>query len=378
MKKTLTILVLFLLILGAGSYGLLAEEEIVIGANYEMTGPVATFGQACTNSAQLAVDEANAAGGVLGRKIKLVSADNKSDAKEALNMATKLITQDKAVILLGPVTSSDCLSAGPFAQEKGVPMITPTGTNPKVTKVGDYIFRVCFVDDFQGSTMANFARKTLKAKKAAMLVENQSDYAKGLAAFFKDTFSKAGGQIVADEAFGSDDKDFRALLNKVRLKKPDVLFVPSYYNTCGLIAKQAREMKMNMPILGGDGWDSPELIQIAGPKPLNKIFFSNHYDPGYSKNPMAVKYIKDYTARFKLAPDALAALGYDAAKLAIDAIARAKSTDPKAIRDALAATKGFEGVAGKITMNAERNPPKTLLVIELKNGVKTYKEAVEP
>ncbi|NLG85068.1 MAG: ABC transporter substrate-binding protein [Firmicutes bacterium] len=378
MKKPIVLLTLLVFILGFTSLGLSAAEEILIGGNYELSGSVALYGQACHNSAKLAIDEVNAAGGVLGRKVRLVSVDNKSEAEEAAKMATKLITQDKVVLVLGPVISTDCLAAAPVCQEKGVPMITPTGTNPAITKVGNYIFRTCFIDDFQGTVMANFALRNLKAKTAAILFDNQSDYAKGLQKYFKETFIKGGGKIVAEEAFMPDDKDFRAILNRIRLKKPDVIYVPCYYQAAGLIAKQAREMKMNQPLLGSDGWDQPEeLPKIAGKAALNKVFFSNHFSPE-TKDPMVVKFIKDYKDRYGVAPDALAALGYDAAKLAIDAIARAKSTEPAKIREALATTKGFKGVTGFITIDENRNPTKSAVVIEYVNGVQKYRATVNP
>ena len=309
MKRLLVVLCLFALTAALLS-GCGGAKEILIGANYEMSGPVATFGQACTNSAQMAVDEINAAGGLLGKQVKLISADNKSDAAEAGTMATKLITQNKVVVVLGPVTSTNGLSAGPICQDKGVPMISPTGTNIKVTQIGTYIFRACFVDDFQGTVMANFAANDLQATKAAILTDNQSDYAKGLADFFKKTFTELGGEIVAEEAFMPDDKDFRALLNKVKVQAPDIIYCPAYYQPDGLIAKQARELGINVPILGADGWDSPDLIKIAGAKALNNVFFSNHFSRE-AKNPKAEKYIKDYFERFNMEPDALAALVWE-------------------------------------------------------------------
>lgn len=378
MKRLSLFVGLFLLIVGICSFGLTATN-IVIGANYELTGNVAMFGQACLNSAKLAVDECNANGGIMGgRKFKLAIADNMSVADEAGKMAAKLITQDKAVAIVGPVTSSNSFAAAPICQERGVLMITPTGTNLKVTAFGTFIFRACFIDPFQGEVMANFALKNLQAKKAAMMVETSSDYAKGLASFFKAAFIKGGGKVVAEEGFMTEDTDFRAVLNKIRLQNPDVLFVPSYYNQDGLIAKQAREMGMKMPILGGDGWDSvEELPKIAGADALNNIFFSNHFSP-QTDNPLAKKFIAAYKARFDVLPDALAALGYDAARLIIYSINRAKSTKPDRIRAVMATTKGFPGVAGSITMNKDRNPVKGAVIIELINGVQKYRATVEP
>lgn len=357
--------------------GLSAPATIRIGTNYEMTGAVATFGTNCVNSARLAIDQANANGGALGRKFELVLFDNKSDAAESSTGAAKLIDQDKVVAILGAMTSTNCLSAGPVAQDKKIPMITPTGTNPKVTMVGDYIFRACFLDDFQGEVMAAFAFKNLKAKTAAILVDNASDYSKGLAKFFKQKFTSLGGKVVIEEGFMPDDKEFTAQLLKVKAAKADVLFVPCYYQPAGLISKQAREMKIMIPILGGDGWDSSELVKTAGAKPLNNIFFSNHYSPD-STSKLNKEYVKAYSERFGQAPDAFAALGYDAANLVIDAIKRAKSAEPKLIRDELAKTTSFVGVAGPIRFDQNRNPIKSAVIIELKDGVQRFKAEVKP
>ncbi len=374
--KKLIALGLIILVISLSAYAGAASEPIKIGGNYEVTGGVATFGTACVNSTKLYFDAINKKGGVLGRQLELVVADNKSEASEAASAMKKLIAQDKVVAVLGPVTSKNCLSAGPIAQDAKIPMITPTGTNPDVTKVGNYIFRACFIDDFQGTVMANFASKTLKAKTAAIFVDNANDYSKGLAKFFKESFTKAGGKIVSEEAFMAGDKDFRTQLTKIKLKKPDVIYLPAYYQEDGLAAKQARELGINAPILGGDGWDSPDLLKIAGEKPLNNIYFSNHYSAD-SKDPLSIAYVKEYTAKFNSRPDALAALGYDAAVLIVEAIKKAGSDDPAKIREALVASK-VKGVSGIITFDANRNPVKSAVVIELKNGVQTYKATVNP
>lgn len=375
--RTLVLLLVVVSLVTALSLPGLAADTIRIGTNYEMTGAVATFGTNCTNSARLAIEEANAKGGALGRKFELITFDNKSDAAEASTGAAKLIDQDKVVAILGSMTSTCCLSAGPVAQDKKIPMITPTGTNPRVTQVGDYIFRACFLDDFQGEVMAVFAYKNLKKKTAAILVDNASDYSKGLAKFFKQKFTSLGGKVLLEEGFMPEDKEFTAQLLKVKSSKAEVLFVPCYYQPAGLISKQAREMKINIPILGGDGWDSTELVKTAGPKPLNNIFFSNHYSPD-STSKLNKDFVKTYTAKFGQPPDAFAALGYDAAWLIIDAIKRANSADPKLIRDALAKTTDFVGVAGPIRFDANRNPIKSAVIIELKNGVQRFKAEVQP
>lgn len=353
-----------------------AADPIKIGANYEVTGGVATFGTSCVNSTQLLFDSINKKGGILGRQLELVVADNKSEASESASAATKLIAQDKVVALVGPVTSKNCLSAGPIAQDAKIPMITPTGTNPAVTLVGDYIFRACFIDDFQGTVMANFAIKTLKIKTAAIFVDNANDYSKGLAKFFKESFIKAGGKIVSEEAFMAGDKDFRTQLTKIKMTKPGMIYVPAYYQEDGLITKQARELGMKMAIMGGDGWDSADLVKIAGEKALNKVYFSNHYSAD-SKDPLSVAYVKEYTAKYGSRPDALAALGYDAALIVVEAIKKAGSTDPTKIRDAMVSLK-VKGVSGVVTFDANRNPIKSAVVIELKNGVQTYNSTVNP
>lgn len=374
--KKLFVLGLILSVIALSTLVGAAGEPIKIGGNYEVTGGVATFGTSCVNSTKLLFEDINKKGGVLGRPLELIVADNKSEASESASAAKKLIAQDKVVALLGPVTSSNCLSAGPIAQEAKIPMITPTGTNPKVTEIGDYIFRACFIDDFQGTVMANFALKTLKAKTAAIFIDNASDYSKGLASFFKESFVKGGGKIVSEEAFMAKDKDYRTQLTKIKLKKPDVIYVPAYYQEDGLIAKQARELGINVPLLGGDGWDSADLIKIADAKPLNQVYFSNHYSAD-STDPLSQAYVKAYTAKFGSKPDALAALGYDAAIIVVEAIKKAGSTDPAKVRDAMAAIK-VKGVSGNVVFDKNRNPVKSAVVIELKNGVQTYRTTVEP
>lgn len=374
--KKLLVFGLIATIVAVASLAGAASEPIKIGGNYEVTGGVATFGTACVNSTKLYFDKINKQGGVLGRQLELVVADNKSEASEAASAAKKLISQDKVVALVGPVTSKNCLSAGPIAQDAKIPMITPTGTNPAVTQVGDYIFRACFIDDFQGTVMANFALKKLKIKTAAIFVDNANDYSKGLAKFFKESFTKAGGKIVIEEAFMAGDKDFRTQLTKIKMKNPGLIYVPAYYQEDGLVAQQARELGMNMPIMGGDGWDSPDLVKIAGEKALNNIFFSNHYSKD-SKDPLSMAYVAEYKAKYNMDPDALAALGYDAAVIVVEAIKKAKSADPAKIRAAMASLK-VKGVSGVVTFDANRNPIKSAVVIELKNGLQTYNSTVNP
>lgn len=353
-----------------------AAGTIKIGAIFPITGPLATFGISCANGAKMAVEEINVRGGVLGSKIELLIEDDQYKAEEAANAAKKLIERDKVVALIGEVTSSVTLVVAPIAQQSKIVLLTPTATNPKVTQVGDYIFRACFIDDFQGEVMANFVYKTLKLKNAAILTAVTSDYSKGLAQFFKQKYTALGGKIVAEESYSEGDTDFRAQLTKIKAAKPDFVYLPGYYADIGPILLQARELGITVPFGGGDGWDSPVLLQTAG-KAAEGCFFSNHYSPD-SKDLVVQTFVKNYQKKYGATPDALAALAYDAAKLLVDAIKRAGSTDSAKIRDALASTKGFRGVTGVITFDANRNPVKSAVIIEIKGGKQVYRATVNP
>lgn len=353
-----------------------AAGTIKIGAIFPITGPLATFGISCANGAKMAVEEINVRGGVLGSKIELLIEDDQYKAEEAANAAKKLIERDKVVALIGEVTSSVTLVVAPIAQQSKIVLLTPTATNPKVTQVGDYIFRACFIDDFQGEVMANFVYKTLKLKTAAILTAVTSDYSKGLAQFFKQKYTALGGKIVAEESYSEGDTDFRAQLTKIKAAKPDFVYLPGYYADIGPILLQARELGITVPFGGGDGWDSPVLLQTAG-KAAEGCFFSNHYSPD-SKDLVVQTFVKNYQKKYGATPDALAALAYDAAKLLVDAIKRAGSTDSAKIRDALASTKGFRGVTGVITFDANRNPVKSAVIIEIKGGKQVYRATVNP
>lgn len=388
-KKWLTIssllaIVMLLAAVLSGCGGSSAKPEakdIKIGGNLELTGGIATFGQSTANGIKLAIKEINAAGGVLGKQLTFVSADNKSEPSESTNAITKLITQDKVVTVLGAVASSNTLAASQVAQDNKVPFISTSSTNPKVTvdggKIKDFAFRVCFIDPFQGTVMANFAGKSLKAKTAAIYIDNSSDYSKGLAQFFEESFVKNGGKIVSKEAFLQKDQDFKATLTKIKATNPEVIFIPGYYEEVGKIVKQARELGITVPLLGGDGWDSPKLVEIAGAEALKNGFFSNHYSPE-DKDPRVVKFVETYKKEYGQVPDALAALGYDAALMAADAIKRANSTEPGKIKEAIAKTKNLQGVTGMITLDANHNPVKSAVVIEMKEGKQVFKEKVNP
>lgn len=380
LKKLLYVSLLGAALLVSGCSGT-DSKEIKIGGNLEMTGNTASYGQSMANGIKLAFKEVNAAGGVLGKQISFIVADNKSEPSESANAVTKLVTQDKVALVLGAGASSNTLAGAQIAADNKVPFITPFSTNPKVTvdngKVNEYAFRTCFIDPFQGTVMASFAADTLKAKTAAVYIDNSSDYSKGLAQFFEESFAKKGGQIVSKEAYLQKDQDFKATLTKIKAANPDVIFVPGYYEEAGKIIKQARELGITVPIIGGDGWDSTKLADIAGAEALNNTFFSNHYAAD-DKSPRIAKFIEAYKAEYGQVPDAPAVLGYDAAYMAVDAIKRANSADPVKIKDALAQIKDLELVTGKITLDESHNPVKSAVVIEMKDGKQTYKTTINP
>ena len=353
-------------------------DTIKVGVYGDLTGQTSSFGQSTKNGIELAVEEINNAGGINGKKIQLIVEDDQGRPEQAKTVVSKLINQDKVQAVLGEVASSNSLAAAPVAQEAKIPMITPSSTNPKVTEVGDYISRVCFIDPFQGSVMAKFASNTLKAKTAAILGDVNSDYSKGLTQFFEEEFTRLGGKVVAKEAYTQTDPDFKGQLTKIRNLNPDVIYVPGYYGQVGIIAKQARELDMNMPLLGGDGWDSPELWKLGGAA-LKNTFISNHYS-AENPAPEIQNFVKAYKAKFNVEPDSLAALAYDAAKVLADAIKRAGGTDSAKLKDAINATKGFAGVTGQITIDSGRNAVKPAVVLELDPAASKFKfkETIAP
>lgn len=362
-----------------------SDNEILIGEFASLTGNTATFGQSSHKGIEMAIDAVNASGGVLGKKLRLIVEDDQSKPEEAQTVVTKLINKDRVVALLGEIASSNSLAAAPVAQSSRIPMVSPGSTNPRVTMVGDYIFRVCFIDPFQGQVMAKFAANTLKLKKVAILRDIKSDYSVGLANFFSEHFTKLGGEIIADESFSAGDKDFNAQLTSIKAKNPEGIFLPGYYTEVGLIARQARKLGITVTIMGGDGWDSSKLLEIGG-SALNGTYYSNHYsveDP----NPILQKFAADYKARYgskgDSIPDAMAALGYDAALILADAMKRANSSHPDSVREALAQTRGFMGVTGSITLDENRNAVKPAVVLEVfadaqGNGGTRFKETVSP
>ena len=358
-----------------------ATNEIKIGGNFELTGGVANYGKQAVNGIQLAIKQANASGGVLGKQIKLVLADNKSESAEATNAITKLITQDKVIAMFGPATSSNTIATVQVSQDHKIPLITPTGTSEKITvdngKTRPYAFRSCFIDPLQGKIMANFASNTLKVKTAVIYIDSSSDYSKGLSQSFETVFAQNGGAVIGKEAFLQKDQDFKATLTKIKAMNPDVVFLPAYYEEVGKIVKQAREMGMNMPFLGADGWDDAKVVEIAGAAPLNNTFFCSHFS-SQDTDPNVVKFIEAYKQEYNQEPGVFSALGYDAGLFLIDAIKRANSTDPEKIREALEQTKDLQLSTGRMTIDANHNPIKSAVVLEMKDGKQTFKEKITP
>lgn len=351
--------------------------DILIGEYGSLTGAQATFGQSTHNAIMMAMDEINAAGGVNGRKIKVLTEDDQSKQEEAANAVTKLISQNSVLAVLGEVASSCSLAAAPICQSNKVPMITPSSTNPEVTRKGDYIFRVCFTDDYQGENIARYAAQQLKIKRAAILTDVKNDYSTGLTTTIEKVFTSFGGQIVGKQSYSNGDSDFRSQLTAIRTNNPEAIFVPGYYTDVGQIAIQARDLGMKQPLLGGDGWESPKLIEIGG-KALEGCMYTNHYfyaDPA----PNVRNFVQRYKDRYGAIPDGMAALAYDAARVLADSIKRSKKLDGPSLREAIAGTRNFEGVTGTINIGPDRNAVgKKLVIEEVRNGQLALKATIEP
>lgn len=362
---------------GGGAAGAANGGDILVGEYGSLTGAQATFGQSTHNGIMMAADEVNAAGGINGRKIKILTEDDQSKQEEAVTAVSKLISQNNVVAVLGEVASSASIAAAPICQSNKVPMITPSSTNPEVTKKGDYIFRMCFIDSYQGPIMAQFAANELRAKRAAILTDIKNDYSTGLTVSIEQTFNASGGRVVGKQSYSNGDSDFRSQLTALRTANPDVIFIPGYYTDVGQIASQARDLGVKAPFVGGDGWESPKLLEIGG-KALEGSFYANHYfyaDPA----PVVRNFVERYKQRYGVVPDALAALGYDAMKVLADAMKRSEKLDGPSLRDAIAATKDYDGVTGVITLGPDRNPiGKKIIIEEVKNGQLTLRTTIDP
>jgi len=362
-----------------GSSGGNNSDVIKIGVNYELSGGVATYGQSSVEGLELAIKEINEAGGVNGKQIQLVKYDNKSEEAEATTLASKLMTQDKVIAVLGPATSGSFKATIPVAIKNKIPVISGSATADDVTVdengVKEYAFRICFNDSYQGTGMANYALNNLSKTKAVVIMDSSSDYGKGLAENFVKTFEAGGGTIVAQEAYVKGDTDFNAILTSIKGKDFDVIFIPGYYEEAGLIIKQARAQGINVPILGADGFDSPVLAQLAGADALNEVYFSNHYS-SLDQDPVVQNFIALFKKEYNKEPDAFNALGYDLAKFVVDGIKRAEKLNGESLKSALEATENFAGVTGNFTIDENHNPEKALVVIQLKDGVQHSSERV--
>jgi branched-chain amino acid transport system substrate-binding protein len=354
-----------------------AADTIVVGEYASLTGTEATFGTSSHEGTLMAVEEINAAGGVLGKKLVLLTEDTQSKAGESATVVNKLISRDNVVAVLGEVASSRSLEAGRTCQDNKVPMISPSSTNPDVTKTGDYIFRVCFTDKFQATVMADFAAKKLHMKRVAIFTDVKSDYSKGLARYFKEHWLANGGEITVELDYNGGDKDFKAQLTSIKASNPDGVFVPGYYTACALISIQAKELGLNVPLFGGDGWESEKLFEIGG-KAVEGNYLSTHYSPQVSSD-LTRQFVANYKKRWNgKTPDALAACGYDSALVLADALKRAGTTENTKLRDAIASTKNFPAVTGTITINENRDATKSAVILEIKDGKYQYLETVQP
>ena len=373
MKRPLFLLVTLLAALVPAAQ---AQDTIKIGEFGSLTGDNASFGISQNNGVQMAVEEINAAGGVLGKKIELIVEDNQTKQGETTTIVRKLISQDHVVALIGEVASSKTLEAAPIAQESKIPDIATAATNPRVTQTGNYIFRVCFTDDFQAVVIARFILEKLQKKKVAFMTDVKQDYSVGLTGIAKDYLLKHGADIVKEQSYSSGDKDFRAQLTDIKSANPDVIVITGYYPEASLIAKEARQLGIKSVLVGGDGWDGASLIPVGG-KAIEGAYFSNHFSVE-DKSPAVQDFVSKYKQKYNGSPDAFAALGYDAVKLLADAITRAGGTDPQKLRDAIASTKNFPGVSGTITINPERNATKSAVILTIKDGAVHYFDTVQP
>jgi branched-chain amino acid transport system substrate-binding protein len=388
----------FALVTTTGGCGQSKGGTIKIGVYGSKTGTTATFGKSTENGVKLALDEINAQGGVGGKQLVMISEDDQSKPEEAATAVQKLINQDQVIALIGEVASSRSLAAAPIAQEAGVVMISPSSTNPEVTKKGNFIFRTCFIDDFQGTVMAKFAAQNLGLKRVAVLKDIKNDYSVGLAQFFTEEFTgRQGGSITGEQAYSEGDSDFRSQLTALKANNPEAIFVPGYYTEVGSIAIQAKELGIKVPLLGGDGWVSDQLLKIGG-EALNGCYYANHFALD-SPDSALQGFLARYKAKFGAQPDAIGGLAYDAARLLADALTRLSASDAAAfealdasksgdaeaqkaarakLRDLVNGVQAFPGVTGAITFDADRNPVKPAVVIKIEGGVEKFDASIAP
>jgi branched-chain amino acid transport system substrate-binding protein len=352
------------------------EEPIKIGVFLDLSGPTSSFGKSTLNGINLAVDRINRTGGVQGRQLALFVEDDEGEPAKAANASRRLVGEKNVNALLGDVASSNTLAAAPFAQFARIPLLSPASTHPMITTMGEYIFRTCFIDPVQGDALAEFAIKNLKARRAAILSDSASGYSKSLTTAFEKRFVELGGRMLMKKVYAQADRDFTGQLFAIKATRPDVIFVPGYYQEAGVIAKQARQLGIRTPLLGGDGWDSPALWDGGG-LALNGSFMASHYATDMPTTSNTV-FTQAFKARYGMDPDALAALGYDAMNVLADAVRRAGGTHQPAFRDALATTRNFDGATGSITLNQTRDAVKPVHIMKLENQRFTYHTSVQP
>jgi branched-chain amino acid transport system substrate-binding protein len=382
-------------LVGCGGSG---QEELVIGEYGSLTGNDATFGQSTKAGVEVALDELKATkdGKIGGLPVRAVVEDDQGRPEEAASVVQKLINQDRVIAVIGEVASSRSLAGGPICQQNGVPMISPSSTNPGVTQVGDFIFRMCYLDDFQGQVMARFTAQSLGLKQVAMLKDIKNDYSVALAQFFTEEFVKNGGTVVIEQSYQSGDQDFRAQLTAIKAKRPQAIVLPGYYTEAGLIGRQARELGLTVPIIGGDGWESEKLIEIGG-EAMNGTYYANHWSLD-QPNPRLQEFLKTYREKFRGDPDAIAGLAYDAASVLFQSLEKLAAEDPatfaglgsskagteerkaatRKLRDLIAATANFEGATGTITLDQNRNPKKPIVMIAVKDEKKVFETSIAP
>jgi len=374
--KKLFLVIIAILFLGTVSFGEEEKKDIKVGLISALSGKIAPYGMTTMNGMKLAIEQANEAGGIDGRQIKLSIQDNKGNSDETLTIANKLINVDKVVAILGPVISTNSLALAPIAQEEKVPMLTATGTNIDITKAGEYVARTCFVDPFQGEAIANFAVDDLKAKTAIIMTDLSSDYSLGLSKAFEKTFEAAGQKVINQIAYDvNNDVDFSSHLIKIKSKNPDVVFVPGYSEVAGIV-KQARDLGIESVFLGGDGWDTQDILDNGG-KALNGSFITTHFSKD-DQSDVVQNFLKDYRERFSQEPSVLSVLGYDAGLVFVEALKNVEEINRESIKDAINATQDLQGVTGVITLDENRNPIKPAHILEAKDGKYVYKTSIMP
>lgn len=351
-------------------------QAIRLGLFGALSGSEAGLGQYTDMGATLALEEVNAAGGVLGRRLEMVREDNRTTAGESATAVKKLLSRDQVVAVIGDGNSGRCLEAGPLCQAAGVPMVSPAATNPKVTEIGDCIFRVCFTDPFQGAVMARFARESLGLSKVGLLVDASAPYSLGLASVFRERFAAEGGSVVSEQRFSGGDKDFRAQLTALKSAGIEAVFAPSYYHSGGLILRQARDLGFDGPMLGSDGWEAPELLEVAG-RTAEGAYFPVHFSPE-NTDPLVAGFLDRFRRRFGKLPTGVSALAFDTLQIIADAIRRAGPAEPPAIRAALASTRDFQGITGRISMDPGRNARKPAVIIGVRDGTFRFLRVVDP